>query len=139
MSSKNEKDAAEAIELLQQVLQVEYRIIVHYPRLMAMTPDEESRELMRRVGESSVRHADVTAQILRQMGVVPPFPGVEPPPDEPPRELFQRQLEYERLALMNHSRAAGLVAEEWQGALERIADEERGHIRWVERILERLE
>ncbi len=85
-----------------------------------------------------MRHADITAQVLRGMGAVPPFPGLEPLPDLPARDLFQKQLEYERLALMLHSEGANLVTEEWREPLRRIADEERGHIRAVERILERL-
>ena len=126
-----------AQELLGQVLQVEYRFIIHYPRLMDMAPDKETRELMRLVGESSVRHADVTAQALRTLGVVPPFPAFEALPEDPPKKIFEKQLEYEKLALMLHSEAASLV-EEWQPVLQGIADEERSHIRTVERILERL-
>lgn len=34
----------QAIELMAQTLQVEYRFIVHYPRLMDMASDTESRE-----------------------------------------------------------------------------------------------
>lgn len=138
MGGEKEVDPRRAIELLEQVLQVEYRFIVHYPRLMEMTPDNETREIMRMVGEASVRHADTTAQILRRMGAIPPFPGLEPLPDLPVRDLFQRQLEYEKLALMLYSQAAELVAEEWQDSVRRIAEEEQWHIQGVERILGRL-
>ncbi|MCL4369315.1 MAG: ferritin-like domain-containing protein [Chloroflexi bacterium] len=137
MSDENAIHRTRALELLGQILQVEYRFIIHYPRLMDMAPDEETREMMRVVGESSVRHADVTAQVLRTLGAVPPFPAFEALPADPPKRIFERQLEYEKLALMLHSEAAGLV-EEWRPILQSIADEERSHIRIVERILEQL-
>lgn len=129
---------ARAIELMAQTLQVEYRFIVHYPRLMDMAPDTESRGMMQRIGSDSVKHADVVRQAIQALGGTPPFPALEALPDLPIGEMFRKQLEYERLALMLHSRAAELVGPEWREAVRRIAEEERWHIRGVEGILERL-
>ena len=132
-----EDTTTRALELMAQTLLVEYRLIMHYPRLSNMVPEGECRDIVMLLGEDSVRHADIVSQAIRSLGGAPPFPSVDPLPDLPVQAIFRRQLEYEKLALMLHSEAAGLVGE-WQPILLGIADEERSHIRIEERILERL-
>lgn len=137
--NSGEEDAtAQAMELMAKTLQVEYRFLVYYHRLMDLVPNDQNRANVRMLGEDSLRHADLVSQTIRAMGGTPAFPPLEPFPGLPVREIFQRQLEYEKLALMLHTRAAELVAPEWREPLLGIAKQERWHVLVVEKILEEL-
>ena len=126
------------VELLGRSLQVEYRIIVHYPKLMAMLPDEETRNLALTLGLDSIRHADTVREVIMGLGEEPPFPSVDALPDVSVRDIFRRQLEYEKLAFLLHTEAANLASPEHKAAFRRIAQEESHHIEGVERILKKL-
>jgi bacterioferritin (cytochrome b1) len=138
MMAERDDPTERALGLMGQTLQVEYRFIIHYPRLKEMLPDEESRRIIQVLGEDSTRHADIVARAMRDLGGTPLFPSLEPLPDLSVREVLQRQLEYERLALMLHTEAAGLVGDEWREHLQRIAEQERWHIEGMEMVLKRL-
>lgn len=129
---------AQAVGLMALVLQVEYRFIVYYPRLEGLLPDDESRATVRMLGEASVRHADLVGRVIRALGGTPGFPALEPFPDLPVVDIFRRQLEYEKLALMLHRGAAALVGQQWRELLRGVAEEERSHILGVEKILKAL-
>lgn len=127
-----------ALEALALNLQVEYRFIFYYPCLARLVPDDGTREIVLVLGEESVRHADAVVQVIRALGGTPPFPSIDTLPDLPAKELFRKQLEYEKLALVLHTQAAELVESKWRESLHRLAEAERRHIAAVEKILERL-
>ncbi|MDP2659294.1 MAG: ferritin-like domain-containing protein, partial [Dehalococcoidia bacterium] len=120
-----EDTTARALELMAQTLVVEYRFIMHYPRLANMVPEGECRDIVKVLGEDSVRHADIVMEAIRSLGGTPPFPSMEPLPDLPVVSIFRKQLEYEKLALFLHTEAAEMVGPGSHDALKRIAEQER--------------
>lgn len=125
------------LDLLAKALQVEYRIIAHYPKLMSLVTDE-SRDTVLVLGSDSIRHSDAVMAVIRNLGDEPPFPHVDPLPELPIEDLFKMQLEYEKLALFLHTEAARLAPPEHQATFQQLAQQERVHILGVERILERI-
>jgi rubrerythrin len=125
--------------LLNQALRLEYSLIVHYPRLANTIKDEETRKLVLELGSASIRHADVVANTITQLGGEPDW-SMELYPDEMDTvEIFQTQLEKEKLALKLHRESADLVpSNSLQVKLSTLAREEEQHIQIVNRILSRL-
>lgn len=131
---------AELKSNLSRALTLEYSIIVHHPRIAAMIPDETIRKLAAELGSASIKHADIVASAIIQLGGKPKW-SFEPFPAEVNLTgIFQIQLGKEKAALELHRRCAYLVTdstlrEKFLG----IAKEEESHIKIVEDILERLE
>jgi len=129
----------EAYELLSRALEVEYQIIVHSPQVARMMPEKELSVKVEQLGLDSVRHADVVAATISKLGGVPPFPRFEPLPEIlDVKWFFQKQLELEHTALDLHRRASEIVGEELAPSLQRLAADERWHIKVVEDIISRL-
>jgi len=129
----------EALGILGRTLEVEYRFIFHYPRLLPLVPDEESRHALKTLGDNSVQHAEIVATVIRALGGEQVIPTIDPLPeplDLP--QLFREQLEYERLALALHRQAAEVVGPGYADQFRAIAAQEEGHIQLVEGILGRL-
>jgi len=136
---KTEETSNKLMGLLNQALHLEYSLIVHYPRLANTIRDEETRKLVLELGSASIRHADVVANTITQLGGEPDW-SMELYPDEMDTvEIFQTQLEKEKLALKLHSESADLVpSSSLQVKLSTLAREEEQHIQIVNRILSRL-
>lgn len=129
----------DAQKVLSRALEVEYQIIVHSPQIARMIPDKELSMKVDRLGLDSVRHADVVANAISKLGGVPPFPHFEPLPEPLDlKDFFRKQLELEHLALDLHTRAAGILGEQSAQSLQRLAEDERWHIKVVEDIISRL-
>ena len=129
----------QAKEVLSQALEVEYQIIIHSPRIARMMPEEELAQKVEQLGLDSVRHADVVATTISKLGGIPPFPHFEPLPESLDlKGFFRKQLELEHTALDLHRRATEIVGEELAPSLQRLAEDERWHIRVVEQIMAKL-
>jgi rubrerythrin len=66
--------------VLNRALTLEYTLIIHYPRLAAMIPDEATRKLASELGSASIKHADIVANAIIRLGGKPdwsfePFPA----------------------------------------------------------------
>jgi rubrerythrin len=127
------------LDLLNQALNVEYSLIVHYPRIANSLPDEETRRLVHGLGEASIRHADVVADAIKELGGKPDW-SFEPFPEHMDTvSIFKIQLQKEKMALMLHQETARLVRSRvLREKFKAIAGEEESHIRTVEEILDRL-
>jgi bacterioferritin len=132
-------DFPRIIELLNQVLKLEYSLIIHYPRIASYIDDEETKEMVIRLCEYSMPHADVIAKAIRELGGEPiwnfdPFPELASL-----IPLFRVQLDKEKLALSLHTETANLVPNPMlRDKIARMANEEKEHIKLVETILSRL-
>ena len=127
------------VDLLNQALRLEYSLIVHYPRLASTIKDEEIRKLVLELGKASIHHADVVANTITQLGAEPDWSMELYPDDMGTVEIFQTQLEKEKLALKLHRENADLVpSSSLQVKLSALAKEEEQHIQIVNRILSRL-
>jgi rubrerythrin len=136
---KTEETSNKLMGLLNQALRLEYSLIVHYPRLANTIKDEETRKLVLELGSASIRHADVVANTITQLGGEPDWSIELYPEDMETVEIFQTQLEKEKLALKLHRESADLVpSSSLQVKLSNLAREEEQHIQIVNRILSRL-
>ncbi len=136
---KTEETSNKLMGLLNQALRLEYSLIVHYPRLANTIKDEEIRKLVLELGSASIRHADVVANTITQLGGEPDWSIGLYPEDMETVEIFQTQLEKEKLALKLHRESADLVpSSSLQVKLSNLAREEEQHIQIVNRILSRL-
>ena len=142
MDKKDEKTEGSShrlMDLLNQALRLEYSLIVHYPRLANTIKDEETRKLTLELGSASIHHADVVANTITQLGGEPDWSMELYPEDMDTVEIFQTQLEKEKLALKLHHESADLVpSSSLQVKLSNLAREEEQHIQIVNRILSRL-
>lgn len=134
--SHNATAPARMIELLNRILRLEYSLIIHYPRLAATISNKEARHGALELGTASVRHADTVAKAITGLGGVPDW-SFEPFPDDPdPLEIFQGQLEKERLASELHRQSADLAPDtSLRNKFLKLAKEEQSHVHAVERIL----
>ncbi len=136
---KTEETSNKLMGLLNQALRLEYSLIVHYPRLASTIKDEETRKLVLELGSASIRHADIVANTITQLGGEPDWSIELYPEDMETVEIFQTQLEKEKLALKMHRESGDLVpSSSLQVKLSNLAREEEQHIQIVNRILSRL-
>ena len=136
---KTEETTHRLMDLLNRALRLEYSLIVHYPRLANTIKDEETRKLVLQLGSASIRHADVVANTISQLGGEPDWSIELYPEDMDTVKIFQTQLEKEKLALQLHRESADLVpSSSLRGELSALAMEEEQHIKIVNHILSRL-
>ena len=125
--------------VLNRALTLEYTLVVHYPRLAAMIPDEATRKLVSELGSASIKHADIVANAIIRLGGKPDW-SFEPFPEKVDLvSIFQTQLGKEKTALELHRQSAYLVADSaLREKFEDIAKEDESHIKMVQTILEQL-
>jgi len=132
-------DSPRIIELLNQALKVEYGMIVHYPRIASSIDDKETKEMALRLGEDSVRHADVVAKAVQELGGKPIWSFDSFPEFDNLVQIFRIQLDKEKRALNLHTEVASLVLNPvLRDKFTQIAKEEKEHIKLVETILSKL-
>jgi bacterioferritin len=139
-SAKTAKDdSPRIIELLNRALKVEYSMIIHYPRIASSINDKETKEMASRLGEYSMRHADVVAKTIQELEGEPIWRFDSFPESESLIPIFRIQLDTEKLALSLHTQVADLVLNPvLRDKFTQMVKEEREHIRLVETILSRL-
>jgi rubrerythrin len=129
----------EIVDLLGQIIKLEYSMIVNYPRLAQMIKDKETQDLTNALGIASMRHADVASKALAQLGGNPrwSFEGLAGELDL--KSVFDKQLEKEILALNMHRQCAGLTQDRTlKTEFLTMAEEEKAHIKTVEKIIGNL-
>ena len=87
------KDASLIIELLNQALNIEYSLIVHIPRIASLIEDEETRELVLKLGNDSIKHADVVAHAIENLGGIPAWSFESFPAETDIVTIFQKQVD----------------------------------------------
>lgn len=133
------KDASLIIELLNQALNIEYSLIVHIPRIASLIEDEETRELVLKLGNDSIKHADVVAHAIENLGGIPAWSFESFPAERDIVTIFQKQLEKEKRALQLHQKSASLAQDTALKAnFAKIAKDEEWHIQVVNDILSKL-
>ncbi len=124
------------IELLNQALRVEYRIIVHFPIIAKKIKDEYARNLFISLGEASIHHADVVSGAIRSLGGDPDFTFELLPEQMGIMEILETQLELENQALALHTESSKLTSDGLLKAkLVALASDEESHIKSVNEIM----
>ncbi len=133
------KKSPPIMDVLNKTLQLEYSLIIHYPRLASTIEDEKTRELVLRLGSDSIKHADVVASAILKLGGDPVWSFDPFPAGSDIVKIFQAQLEKEKLALQLHQQSMGLVRDNLlREKFGELAKTEEWHIQIVEDILSRL-
>lgn len=139
MNKKTEDDTKRLLDNLNEALGIEYSMIIHYPRLVNILKDKETRELVNKLGTDSLRHVDIVAKAINELGGEPNW-AFEPFPDEIDFiRIFQEQLRSEELALKLHRQNASLAPSlALREIFKNVANDEENHIEIVRNILSRL-
>jgi len=136
---KTNENLLKTIELMNRALEVEYSCIVHFTRLSTIIKNEEIRNLIVELGQDSVRHASIVADIVKELGGNPLWSFEPFPEDMDLVSIFQMQLEKEEIALELHlQNAKSQVDGSIKSKLEGIANDEEKHIQIVKDILSKL-
>ncbi len=61
-------DSKQTVDLLNQILKMEYSLIIHYPRLANRIKDKEMKKLVQELGIASISHADTVANMIMKLG-----------------------------------------------------------------------
>jgi len=137
--AKKSSENLTTISLLNQILQLEYSLIVHYPRLASAIRDEAVRKLALGLGSASVDHANIVAKAITKLGGKPVWSFGAFPHGKDTSEIFKIQLEKEKLALKLHQQSAELIMNaSLKDDFNKLAKEEESHIKTVENILSKL-
>lgn len=133
------KSHTELINKLGQISTLEYSLIVNYPQLARKIKDKETQDMVLSLGTASIHHYDVVAKALTKLGGTPTILIELLPLDKDLIQIFMQQLEKENLALDLHQQCTNLTDDRaLKQELASIADEEKSHIKTVEKILSKL-
>ena len=139
MDKKKTNPDPKLLCLLNQTLELEYTLIIHYPRIASAIQDAETKQLAQSLCAASITHFDTVTNAITKLGGVPRW-SFEPFPHEVNiKKIFQIQLEKEKLALKLHQQIAGMTLDfSLRDKFSELAKEEGLHIQTVEKILSRL-
>jgi bacterioferritin (cytochrome b1) len=124
------------IDLLKQILRLEYSFLVTYPRLGRLIKDVGTRTLVNSLGSVRARHADLVVTASHKFGGSPVWDFENVPDNSDLVEIFSNQLEKENLVFKLHQQCANLIKdEEFKFEFSIMADEEKHHIRTLEKVI----
>ena len=133
------KKSSQIVDLLNQALKLEYSIIIHMPRIASSIEGEETREKALILGSASIKHADTVANAISTLGGNPEWAFESVPVGKDMVEIFEKQLDKEKLALKLHQESASLIQDRaLKLKFEQLAKDEEWHIKIVKDILLRL-
>ena len=134
-----EEKREELVRVLNEVLSAEYGALWLLPRHMAEVQDEELRRQLHLIAEVELEHAEMSLAMIHQLGgrATADLPQLTARSDL--REVLEAHVEGERQSIAIYERAMGLADDpELRKALAQMKAEEEGHLRLLERALERL-
>ena len=125
--------------MLNQTLELEYTLIIHYPRIASAIRDPETKQLAQSLGTASIGHANTVAKAITRLGGTPHWSFGAFPAEMDLKKIFDGQLEKEKLALKLHQQIVGMITDySIRNDFIELPKEEESHIRTVEKILTRL-
>lgn len=139
MKEKKPSKSSQILDLLNRALKLEYSIIIHMPRIASGIKDEETKDLAITLGNASVKHADTVANAITSLGGNPEWGFEAAPMGKDLIEIFEQQLDKEKLARDLHQQSANLISDKLlKLRFAQLAKDEEGHIQIVNDILARL-
>lgn len=140
MDKKKAITDSKLLDVLNQTLELEYTLIIHYPRIASAIQDAETKQLAQSLGTASIAHFDTVTNAITQLGGVPRWSFESFPHELDLKKIFQIQLEKEKLALKLHQQIAGMITDlSLRDKFSTLSKEEGLHIQTVEKILSRLD
>jgi bacterioferritin len=139
MDKKKAEANSQLLAVLNQTLELEYSLIIHYPHIAEAIRDVETRQLAQSLGAASIGHFDTVSGAIKKLGGVPRW-SFEPFPQKLElKKVFQIQLGKEQMALKLHRQIAAMTADpSLAEKFNRLSKEEELHVQTVQKILARL-
>jgi bacterioferritin (cytochrome b1) len=129
----------ELLDLLNITLDLEYTLIVYYPRIASIIQDDEIKQLAQSLGIASIGHADTVARTIINLGGTPHWSFESFPDEINLKTIFEVQFDKEKFALKLHQQVVALVTDSsTRDKFIGMVQDEESHIKTVEQILERL-
>jgi bacterioferritin len=129
----------ELLDLLNITLELEYTLIVYYPRIASIIQDDEIKQLTQSLGIASIGHADTVARTIIKLGGTPHWSFASFPDEINLITIFEVQFDKETFALKLHQQVVALVTDSsTRDKFIGMVQDEEAHIKTVEQILERL-
>ena len=139
MKGKKPAKSLQIVDLLNQALKLEYSLIIHIPRIASSITDEKTREMALILENTAIKHADIVARAISELGGSPEWVFGPAPAGEDIVEIFQKQLDREKLALQLHQDSASLIQDRnLKLTFDQMARDHERHIQIINNILERL-
>ena len=140
METKKSKSISEndakLIDLLNEVLRLEYTLIIHYPRLSNAIKDKEISNKVMLLSTASVSHANTISTAIVSLGGEPQW-SFEAFPDDTILNLFQGQLEKEKAVLLLHRECIRLASNQTlREQFSELAKDEEWHIQVAKDIID---
>ncbi len=124
------------VDLLERLLKLEYSLAVNYPRLARLIKDAATRDSAIGLGKASLRHADLLANTLNELGGSPSSSFEQIDDESDLVEVFTHQLAAEREVQRIHLEGERLATDQkLKAELLALAEEETAHVQTVEKIL----
>ncbi|APV43850.1 bacterioferritin [Dehalogenimonas formicexedens] len=131
-------DYSPVIDLLNQVLTLEYSIIIHFPRISGVFKDRDIRDKALYLSSASVKHAGVVSEAIESLGGKAEW-NFEPFPDDGNLvRMFEEQVDKEKLAHRLHMECVKLLPEGLKPKFRQIAAEEEWHEKIASEVLQYL-
>jgi len=139
MDNKKLNASHELLDALNRTLELEYTLIIYYPRISERIRDFDTKQLAQSLGTASIGHADTVSRAITKLGGKPNWTLGPFPHEKDLKKIFQEQLEKEKLALQLHQQIVGLTTDSsLRIQFIEMAKEEELHIKTVEKIISRL-
>ena len=133
------EEKAELIQMLNEAMSLEYGALFLIPQHMARVKDEETKRQLRLIEEVELEHAEKTAQLIYQLGGEPKadLPLLQPRSEV--REILEAHLQGEMRSIDVYRRAESKCTDaEMRKTLAKMREDEEGHLRLLQRTLERV-
>ncbi|MGD0113328.1 MAG: ferritin-like domain-containing protein [Armatimonadota bacterium] len=127
------------IRVLNEAISLEYGALFLLPQHIAQVKDEELKRQLRLIQDMELEHAEKTAQMIYQLGSEPKADLPQLRPRSSIREILEAHVEGENKAIDVYTRAEASATEPgMKNMLSDLRREEEGHLRLLQRALERV-
>ncbi len=127
------------IRVLNEAISLEYGALFLLPQHIAQVKDEELKRQLRLIQDMELEHAEKTAQMIYQLGSEPKTDLPQLRPRSSIREILEAHVEGENKAIDVYTRAEASATEPgMKNMLSDLRREEEGHLRLLQRALERV-
>jgi rubrerythrin len=99
----------------------------------------ETKRQLKLIGDVALEHAEKTAQMIYKLGGTPSADLLQCRPRSGLREILEAHIEGEKASIDVYARTAGKAeSKEIREMLDQMRQEEEGHLRLLQRVLERV-